>query len=119
MANTASAEADGSSLAGPTGLVRENVFHDERFRRLIRERRLVSWSLTSAMLLLYFGFILTIAFRPGWLGTPIVSGRSTTWGIPVCFGILVFSFFVVGIYVIRANTVTDANLAVEMSGGQS
>ncbi|GAB7545105.1 DUF485 domain-containing protein [Cupriavidus sp. 8B] len=107
---------------GPTrlaGLGRRDVVHDEKFRRLVRERRRLSWSLTSAMLIAYFGFVSTVAFKPDWLGTPIGSGRSTTWGIPVCYGILALAFLLVGVYVRRANTVGDANVAVIKAGDRS
>jgi uncharacterized membrane protein (DUF485 family) len=62
------------------------------------------------MLAAYFAFILLIAFAPGVLGTPILAGHPTTWGILVGLGMLVFTFGLVGIYVYRANTVYDAQL---------
>nr|WP_241021620.1 DUF485 domain-containing protein [Burkholderia sp. Ac-20353] len=51
-----------------------------------------------------------IAFAPGVLGTPIVTGHPTTWGIPIGLGMLAFTFALVAIYVHRANAVYDAIL---------
>ncbi|WP_232477990.1 DUF485 domain-containing protein [Caballeronia calidae] len=62
------------------------------------------------MLVAYFSFILLIAFAPGVLGTQIVAGHPTTWGIPVGLGMLAFTFGLVAIYVHRANTVYDVLL---------
>ncbi|WP_346778656.1 DUF485 domain-containing protein [Burkholderia sp. Ac-20353] len=44
------------------------------------------------------------------LGTPIVTGHPTTWGIPIGLGMLAFTFALVAIYVHRANAVYDAIL---------
>lgn len=52
---------------------------------------------------MYVGFIFLIAFEPQWLGTPIYTGSSVTRGIPVGVGLIVTSFILTGIYVIRAN----------------
>lgn len=48
-------------------------------------------------------FHFLIAFEPQWLGTPIYTGSSVTRGIPVGVGLIVTSFILTGIYVIRAN----------------
>lgn len=52
---------------------------------------------------MYVAFIFLIAFEPQWLGTPIYTGSSVTRGIPVGVGLIVTSFILTGIYVIRAN----------------
>jgi uncharacterized membrane protein (DUF485 family) len=43
------------------------------------------------MLVIYVGFILLIAFAPGWLGTPLHAGTSVTRGIPIGIGVIVIS----------------------------
>lgn len=52
---------------------------------------------------MYVGFIFLIAFEPQWLGNSIYTGSSVTRGIPVGVGLIVTSFILTGIYVIRAN----------------
>ena len=59
------------------------------------------------MLIIYVGFILLIAFAPGWLGTPLHAGTSVTRGIPVGIGVIVISFILTGVYVWRANSEFD------------
>jgi len=55
------------------------------------------------MLVLYVGFILLIAFAPGWLGPPLYEGTNVTRGIPIGVGLIVISFLLTGVYVWRAN----------------
>lgn len=74
-----------------------------RFQTLVRRRSRFAWLLSAIMLALYVGFILVIAFWPGWLGTPLSAGSVTTLGIPVGIGVIVSAFVLTGIYVWRAN----------------
>ncbi|MDX5628233.1 MULTISPECIES: DUF485 domain-containing protein [unclassified Brenneria] len=73
------------------------------FRELVNKRQRFAALLSLIMLALYVGFILLIAFAPGWLGTPIAPGSSITRGIPLGVGLIVTSFVLTGIYVYRAN----------------
>jgi uncharacterized membrane protein (DUF485 family) len=58
------------------------------------------------MLVVYYAFILLIAFSPETLGASL-SGGMTTVGIPVGIAIIIFSFAMTGIYVKRANSEFD------------
>jgi uncharacterized membrane protein (DUF485 family) len=84
------------------------ILNDPRFQTLVHRRRAFSWSLTVLMLSVYFAFILTLALSPALLGRPIVDGSPATWGIPVGFGMLAFTFILVAVYVVQANTVYDS-----------
>lgn len=77
------------------------------FRELVTKRQRFACILSLIMLVIYIGFILLIAFAPGWLGTPISSGSSVTRGIPLGIGIIIISFVLTGIYVWRANSEFD------------
>jgi uncharacterized membrane protein (DUF485 family) len=55
------------------------------------------------MLVVYFAFILTIAFDSKLLGAPLSSDSVTTIGIPIGMGVIVFAFVLTGIYTKRAN----------------
>jgi len=88
------------------------------FERLHRARRRFSWTLTAAMLLVYFGFILTLAFRPDLLARQLVAGQPMSVGIPVGFGMFAFTFALVAIYVHRTNTVYDGMIADIRKGAQ-
>jgi len=79
------------------------IKNDPDFIQLTRERSKFAWTLTVVMLVIYFGFVLTIAFDPSILGMPLSSGSVTTIGIPIGVGVIVSAFVLTGIYVRRAN----------------
>ena len=73
----------------------------------LRSRRLrFGWTLTILMLIVYYGFIMLIAFSKETLATPIGSGV-TTWGNPIGFGVIVFTIVITAVYVMRANSEYD------------
>ncbi len=85
----------------------EAIKNDPNFQELVSKRTKFAWTLTVAMLVVYFAFILTIAFNPSALGTPLGDDSVTTVGIPVGVAIIVFAFALTGIYVRRANSEFD------------
>lgn len=84
-------------------LIYQRVVNNPRFRELVQKRSRFAWLLSGITLVLYIAFILLIAFDPQWLGTPLYEGATITRGIPVGVGLIVISFVLTGIYVIRAN----------------
>lgn len=83
--------------------VYQEIENNPRFKELVKKRSHFSWSLSLITLVLYVSFIFLIAFDPSWLGTPISEGSYITRGIPVGVGLIVISFILTGLYVIRAN----------------
>jgi uncharacterized membrane protein (DUF485 family) len=78
-----------------------------KFGELVQQRNSLARVLTVVMLVLYFGFIVLVAFAPGFLGAPISDGAVTTIGIPVGILVILSTFILTGIYVGRANTTFD------------
>ena len=75
--------------------------------RQLRSRRLrFGWTLTIALLVVYYGFIGIIAFDKSLFAARMGSGV-LTWGIPVGFGVILFTIVVTAIYVMRANSEYD------------
>lgn len=72
-------------------------------------RRRVTGVLTAVMMLLYFGFILLVAFDKPLLGSQIVPGLS----VGILLGVLVIlsAWVLVGIYVGWANRSYDRRIA--------
>lgn len=83
-----------------------DVTSDPEFQQLVSKRTRFSLWLTGLTLAIYFGFILLIAFAPGFLGQSLAGGV-TTVGIPLGIGVIVSAFVLTGIYVARANTEFD------------
>jgi uncharacterized membrane protein (DUF485 family) len=86
----------------------EQVKRDPRFAELTRVRAYWAWGLSAVILLMYFAFILVIAFAPAVLAKPIAAGSIITLGIPVGVLIILLAFLLTGIYVHQANTRFDA-----------
>ena len=60
------------------------------------------------MLLVYFGFILVLAFNKALLAEKI--GEHVTLGIPVGVGVILFAWILTGIYVRWANAYYDSEV---------
>ncbi|HVL21521.1 MAG TPA: DUF485 domain-containing protein [Amaricoccus sp.] len=80
----------------------ERIVADPNYQELKSRRSRFGWTLTIAMLIVYYGFILLIAFQKGLLSARIGAGVMT-WGIPIGFGVIVFTIIITGVYVRRAN----------------
>jgi uncharacterized membrane protein (DUF485 family) len=85
----------------------KRIERNPHYQELVRKRSSFGWSLSAAMMVIYFGFILLVAYAPKFLGTPIGSGV-TTIGIPIGLAVIVSAFVLTGIYVRRANAEYDA-----------
>jgi uncharacterized membrane protein (DUF485 family) len=56
------------------------------------------WTLTAAVLFVYFAFILTIAFAPEIFGRPVAEGARTSVGLVVGTIIIVVCMVLAGVY---------------------
>lgn len=83
----------------------DQIKNNPKFQKLVKERSSFAWKLTISMLVVYYAFILTIAFSPETLGASM--GGIMTVGIPVGVAIILFAFLITGLYVKRANTEFD------------
>jgi len=89
-----------------TSLV-DRITANPDYQTLKAKRNSFGWLLTWAMLIVYYGFILLIAFKKDVLAARIGSGVMT-WGIPIGFGVIVFTILITALYVQRANSEYDA-----------
>lgn len=85
----------------------EKIKANPDYQKLVKTRTSFSITLSIVMLVVYFTFILTIAFDPSALGVPLSSDTVTTIGIPIGIAIIIFAFILTGIYTQRANTEFD------------
>ncbi|ODU10436.1 MAG: hypothetical protein ABS84_03445 [Rubrivivax sp. SCN 71-131] len=77
-----------------------------KYQELKRKRSSFGWVLTVAMLVVYYGFILLVAFDKELLATRIGEGV-TTWGMPIGLVVILFTIAITAIYVLRANKEFD------------
>jgi uncharacterized membrane protein (DUF485 family) len=84
----------------------ERVKNNPDFEKLVKKRSSFAWKLSILMLVMYYAFIMLIAFSPSTLGASM-SGGVTTIGIPIGIAIILISFVLTGVYTKRANTEFD------------
>lgn len=84
----------------------ERIKNNPDYQKLVSERSRFAWILSIIMLVVYYAFIMVIAFDPSLLGTRIGSGVMTV-GIPIGISIIIIAFILAGIYVRRANSEFD------------
>ena len=77
-----------------------------QYQELKRKRTSFGWWLTLAGMLSYYGFILLVAFNKPFLSQRLGDGVMTV-GIPIGFGVIVFTVVITAFYVLRANSQYD------------
>lgn len=87
--------------------LRSRIASDPAFHALQRRRDRCNAALTAVALGMFFTFILTIAFSPGWLAVPLGPDTVITRAIPIGFGVIVLSLALIGFYVVLANRIFD------------
>ena len=88
----------------------DQIKNHPKYQELVSSRSRYAWTLSILMLLVYYSFIMTIAFKPELLAVPLSDGSVISVGIPVGIAIILFSFFITGLYVYRANHTYDVLL---------
>ena len=73
-----------------------------KYQELKAKRSSLGWWLTLAMMVVYYGFILLVAFDKPLLASRIGSGVMTL-GMPIGLGVIVFTVVITAIYVNKAN----------------
>ena len=84
----------------------EKIKSDPNYRKLVSARSGFGWMLTWSMLVVYYGFILLIAFNKELLNAKMGAGVMT-WGMPAGLFVIVFTVLITGVYVRRANKQFD------------
>ncbi|MCK0505949.1 DUF485 domain-containing protein [Aromatoleum anaerobium] len=82
------------------------VIANPKYQQLVKTRSSYGWLLTALMMFVYYGFIAIIAFNKEVFSQRLGEGVMTV-GIPVGFGVIVFTIIITGIYVRRANSEFD------------
>jgi uncharacterized membrane protein (DUF485 family) len=76
------------------------------YPELWAKRTRFGWTLTALMLIVYYGFVLLVAFNKPFLAQRLGEGVMTL-GIPIGFGVIVFTIAITAYYVRRANAEFD------------
>ena len=78
-----------------------------KYHKLVSIRSSYSIIMTLCVMVVYYGYILLIAFDKEWLSTKLGAGMTTSVGIPLGVGVIVITIILTNLYVRRANTEFD------------
>ena len=78
-----------------------------KYHRLVGMRSRFSIVMTLLVMLIYYGYILLVAFNKEWLAGKLGEGMVTSIGIPLGVGVIVATIILTNIYVRRANGTFD------------
>ena len=82
------------------------IANHPKYQELKAKRTSFGMWLTLAMMVVYYGFILLVAFNKPFLATRLGAGVMT-YAIPIGFGVIIFTVVITAIYVRRANSEYD------------
>ena len=80
----------------------QRIASNPKYKELKAKRSSFGWWLTLAMMVVYYGFIMLVAFNKPFLAQRLGDGVMTI-GIPIGFGVILFTIIITAIYVKRAN----------------
>ena len=83
------------------------IANHPKYQELKAKRTSFGMWLTLAMMVVYYGFILLVAFNKPFLATRLGAGVMT-YAMPIGFGVIIFTVVITAIYVRRANSEYDA-----------
>ena len=83
------------------------ILRDPNYQALKSRRSRFGWWLAAAMMVVYYGFIVLVAFDKELLFRRLGAGV-TTLGMPIGLAVIVFTVLITGIYVRRANSEYDS-----------
>ena len=83
------------------------IQNNPKYHELIKGRDRLAWTLTVHVLIIYFGYILLVAFAPDFITRPISSTSVIPIGLVIGVGVILASVVLTGIYVYRANSTFD------------
>ena len=90
--------------------IESKLLVDSEFVTLVRERSRFVWTLTFVLLFAYFAYIFVIAFKPSIFAQSLRLTGVFNWGIFAAISIMLLSFLLTGIYVVRTNYYFDSKM---------
>ncbi len=87
--------------------ISNKIQQNPKYLELASRRGRLAWTLSAIVCVIFYGFILMIAFTPGILTAPISEGSVIPLGLPLGVGVIVVCCVLTGIYVYESNQVFD------------
>lgn len=86
----------------------ERMRVNPKFQELVATRGRFAWTLSFIVLILFYGFVMAVAYYPAELGKPVSEGSMLTVGVAAELFLFVFFWALAALYVRRANSEFDA-----------
>lgn len=86
----------------------ERMRANPKFQELVTKRTRFAVTLAAIVLIMFYGFVMVVAFNPVALGQPLSEGSMLTVGVAVELFMFIFFWALTAVYVKRANTEFDA-----------
>lgn len=98
--------------------MKKEILESSEFKDVVKGKNTVSLILTVLELILYFGFVLLIAYNKEFLGQKVYG--PVTVGIPIGISVIILSWALTGIYVLWSNRIYDEKVSKikEKLGGE-
>ena len=87
--------------------ISSKIQQNPKYLELASRRAKLAWTLSAIVCVIFYGFILMIAFAPAVLTEPISAGSVIPLGLPMGVGVIVVCCLLTGIYVYESNQVYD------------
>jgi len=91
--------------------ISNNISANPAFLRFVAKRNTYAIIMTILGSLAYYGFILLVAYNPALLAQKLGAGMTTSLGVPLGVGVIVFTIMITWIFVRRSNTEFDDEAA--------
>ena len=88
-------------------LISNKIQQNPKYLELASRRGRLAWTLSAIVCVIFYGFILMIAFTPDILTAPIAAGSVIPVGLPLGVAVIVVCCVLTGVYVYEANQVFD------------
>ena len=83
--------------------VNENIRNHPKFAQLVKTRGRYAWTLSVLLLIVFYGFVMLVAFKPTWIGASISPGSMLTIGVLAELLMFIVFWLMTLMYVRRAN----------------
>ncbi len=77
----------------------EHIRQNPKFQQLATARSRFAVLLSVVVLVIWYGYIMIVAFKPAWLAIPLFEGSVTTIGVPIGAAIIIVSWLLTGVYI--------------------
>ena len=84
----------------------DRIRANPKYQELVSKRNAYGWVMTAMMMIVYYGYIMLVAFDKEFLAQKTGAGV-TSLGFPIGLGVIFFTIIITGIYIRRANTEFD------------